>query len=359
VTLLEKHLEDLFGGVADDEGHGESKAEEPSPEMDGGGSEAPSQYSHRGPDTPVSISPRSNNPSSPVLKPADSSDGDPGDAKSPSRLGPGMAKLQQRARMAGKFALMRLRADEQHEVEAKLKRYRLDAIQNMLSSETLKPELCSKELNTTWVSPAMKSLILDASDRQVLRKTAAESYDLKMASNLNLSRPLSQPALTRRHRKIEVRGKEAAGDPKERKMSTTMDSLPSPMGGTGSTVFGHTRASMGSTSYRVQGESLVLEPPQSLSTKVANARLESEVKAFRQQSFAIYMKEYDVFTGALKQRFDEKRLRDEEVSYLTKMDQLVGGGPMRLLLPAGMKVEKMLPRSQSSPGGFRSNSGGF
>lgn len=34
--------------------------------------------------------------------------------------------------------------------------------------------------------------------------------------------------------------------------------------------------------------------------------------ALREHSFAMYTKEYDVFTGDLKQRFDEKRLRDEE-----------------------------------------------
>jgi hypothetical protein len=32
----------------------------------------------------------------------------------------------------------------------------------------------------------------------------------------------------------------------------------------------------------------------------------------RSHSFAMYTKEYDVFTGDLKQRFDETRLRNEE-----------------------------------------------
>ena len=37
-----------------------------------------------------------------------------------------------------------------------------------------------------------------------------------------------------------------------------------------------------------------------------------EVTLHRSQSFAMYTKEYDVFTGDLKQRFDEVRLRNEE-----------------------------------------------
>lgn len=62
----------------------------------------------------------------------------------------------------------------------------------------------------------------------------------------------------------------------------------------------------------------------------------------------MYAKEYDVFTGDLKQRFDEKRLRHEEArkaygdglktkdAYLKKMNSMVGNSMMKkLLYPEG------------------------
>lgn len=88
-----------------------------------------------------------------------------------------------------------------------------------------------------------------------------------------------------------------------------------------------------------------------------------EVTLQRSQSFAMYTKEYDVFTGDLKQRFDEVRLRNEEDrratrdtqgtlrsppecparpalckdAYLKKMRSMVGGSKMKkLLYPGGL-----------------------
>ncbi|CAK8999937.1 unnamed protein product [Durusdinium trenchii] len=54
------------------------------------------------------------------------------------------------------------------------------------------------------------------------------------------------------------------------------------------------------------GETLTLEPPWNLSNKVVYNRLDIATKTSQTHSFAMYTKEYDVFTGDLKQRFDEK-----------------------------------------------------
>mmetsp|Transcript_116876 Transcript_116876/g.184871 ORF Transcript_116876/g.184871 Transcript_116876/m.184871 type:complete len:820 (-) Transcript_116876:41-2500(-) len=76
---------------------------------------------------------------------------------------------------------------------------------------------------------------------------------------------------------------------------------------------------------------LTLEPPSSLSTSVVLNRIEAQGSAFRQTTFAEYVKENDIFTGDAKLRLDEKRLRTEEDAVLRKTDALVGGAAKRLL----------------------------
>lgn len=68
-----------------------------------------------------------------------------------------------------------------------------------------------------------------------------------------------------------------------------------------------------------------LEPPASLSHRIVECRLEAQAKEFRKKTFAQYMKENDIFTGDPKVRFDEKRLRTEEESALSKAQSLIGG----------------------------------
>jgi len=74
---------------------------------------------------------------------------------------------------------------------------------------------------------------------------------------------------------------------------------------------------------------LLLEPPRSLNHTTVVDRLEAQAKAFRQTTFAEYMKENDIFTGVSKVRFDEKRLRTEEEAELRKAHLLVGGPAKR------------------------------
>lgn len=76
---------------------------------------------------------------------------------------------------------------------------------------------------------------------------------------------------------------------------------------------------------------LLLEPPSSLSHRIVVHRLEAQGKAFRETTFAEYMKENDIFTGEPKVRFDERRLHTEEEAVLQKANLLVGGPAKRQL----------------------------
>jgi hypothetical protein len=76
---------------------------------------------------------------------------------------------------------------------------------------------------------------------------------------------------------------------------------------------------------RTSYTNLFLEPPASLSHRIVECRLEAQAKEFRKKTFAQYMKENDIFTGDPKVRFDEKRLRTEEESALSKAQSLIGG----------------------------------
>jgi len=74
-----------------------------------------------------------------------------------------------------------------------------------------------------------------------------------------------------------------------------------------------------------------LEPPESLSSKVVVERLEKQAGAFRQGTFAEYVKENDIFTGDPKMRLDKKLLESEEDAALTEAEELIGGEPKRRL----------------------------
>jgi len=92
-----------------------------------------------------------------------------------------------------------------------------------------------------------------------------------------------------------------------------------------------------------------------ISGKVVKQRLEGQAKAFRQNSFAQYIKQFDVFSGKLKQSFDEKRLRDEEDACLRKTDNLIGGPPRRLIRPAEVRIASHT--NTSAHAGFPGNQG--
>lgn len=226
-----------------------------------------------------------------------------------------------RARMAGHLSTMQKRANERREEEAKMKRHRQQLLEQKLKAETLPARFCKTELNTTWVSPGMLSLHGDAEDRDVMRMSRSSTFALKMAPK---NPRLTGPTALRHRRGVSKEAEQAPvqGDPLER----------------------------GSPNHRSPlargGETLTLEPPWNLSNKVVYNRLDIATKTSQTHSFAMYTKEYDVFTGDLKQRFDEKRLRDEEDAYLKKMRSMVGGNHMKKLLYPGGDLGR---RSKSSP----------
>lgn len=239
------------------------------------------------------------------------------------------ASRMRRARMAGHLTALQKRANEKREEEAKMRRQRQQLLEQKLKMEALPDRFCSTELNTTWVSPGMLSLHAGAEDRDVMRMARTSAFALKMApKNPRLVGPISL-----RHRRGVSKEDQGTlpgqGDPLER-------GSPNPR-----------------SPLARGGETLTLEPPWNLSNKVVYNRVEVATKASQSHSFAMYTKEYDVFTGDLKQRFDEARLRNEEDAYLKRMRSMVGGSKMKKLLYPGGDLGR---RSKSSPGlhGLRS-----
>eukprot|EP00437_Effrenium_voratum_P014950 CAMPEP_0181446432 /NCGR_PEP_ID=MMETSP1110-20121109/26102_1 /TAXON_ID=174948 /ORGANISM="Symbiodinium sp., Strain CCMP421" /LENGTH=660 /DNA_ID=CAMNT_0023570511 /DNA_START=24 /DNA_END=2006 /DNA_ORIENTATION=+ len=210
-----------------------------------------------------------------------------------------------RARMAGHLTTMQKKANEKREEEAKLKRQRQERLEQKLKTELLPEAMRSTQLSTTWVSPGMKSLYTDAHDRDVMRMSRSSAFSLKMA-----------PA------NPQMMGSKRRGSSKE-------------PGATSTSGLGDRPERAASRTLARGGETLTLEPAWNLSSKVVYNRLDVALKASQEHSFAMYTKEYDVFTGDLKQRFDEKRLRDEEDAYLKRMRSMVGGKTKKLLYPGG------------------------
>jgi len=203
-----------------------------------------------------------------------------------------------------------------------MKRQRQQLLEQRLKAEILPERFRSTELNTSWVSPGMLTLHAGA-DRDVMRMSRSSAFALKMApKNPRLVGPTALKSHRRGVSKEDHGAPSQGSDPLER----------------------------GSPNQRSPlargGETLTLEPPWNLSNKVVYNRVDVATKASQSHSFAMYTKEYDVFTGDLKQRFDEARLRNEEDAYLKKMKSMVGGGKMKKLLYPGGDLGR---RSTSSP----------
>ncbi|OLQ02302.1 hypothetical protein AK812_SmicGene14866 [Symbiodinium microadriaticum] len=165
-------------------------------------------------------------------------------------------------------------------------------------------------------------------DRDVMHKTRCESFGLKMSQSSPLITSPSSPLMKSSRSSRSVNFGETGASKEEGDRDRGI-------------------SKRGSTFARIGVETLILEPPANLSAKVVYGRLDAASKASQTLSFANYTKEYDVFTGDLKQRFDAERLRSEETSYLKKMKGLVGerGDKTKKLLYPGGELNR---RSQSS-----------
>merc|ERR1712129_373681 len=246
------------------------------------------------------------------------------------------------------------------------------ARQDLLLKKIGKPlseALRERQLVTTWVSPCQQSLVNDAKDRNLLRKASSQAFRLTMATRPQLMRPLSLPDLTgskalrEQHRlkrglhesqASNQRDDGASGDrvspgkagrsPSKTRPEDTTSQLPRMTTSTG-TMLNDSKTATRERPWGTganRGEMISLEEPARLTTKVVTKRLEDQEIANKQTSFALYVKEYDVFTNQRKpMRIDAKQLQDEEDATLREHLQLFGGPPVRqlpaelmLLLPA-------------------------
>lgn len=272
-------------------------------------------------------------------------------------------RMWRKATLVAKCSVQRDEARLKKEREAKARKVRQETLQRKCSEPLIK-ELSERTLNTTWVSPAMMSL-QNAQGRQTLKKTSSESFQLKMAVKKEPWRRLSMPALksaakdesspTRQKKPLDastcggshvsperreesIAGSVRTGNPHMRDAAGRARAV-----GAG-TVEAQAAPAQALPRFgkqleegRLQGKKdshvISLDPPARLSGKAMRQRVETQDKANQTQSFAIYMKEHDVFTGVRKLRFDDKRLRDEEDAYVKKLCGLVGGNPKRLINP--------------------------
>lgn len=213
--------------------------------------------------------------------------------------------------------------------QAKVLRMRQETLRNCIALEPLPKEFCSRELNTTWVSPVMVYSQPEGKDKDrgsVLHKSASESQTLKMASRpmkaVPTLRNLSQSGSSMSMKDdADVSG---AGSCFRAVMSQRTKGRDSDA----TVLLGNT---MSTASDKPSGETLFIGPPKNISNLQILQRLEAQSKSCMQQTFAEYMKGIDVLTGNPKTRHDAKRLSDEEQKYTKQMLALVGGPPKRML----------------------------
>eukprot|EP00928_Gymnodinium_smaydae_P078013 TRINITY_DN6159_c4_g1_i1.p1 TRINITY_DN6159_c4_g1~~TRINITY_DN6159_c4_g1_i1.p1 ORF type:complete len:704 (-),score=128.41 TRINITY_DN6159_c4_g1_i1:224-2335(-) len=229
--------------------------------------------------------------------------------RSPSSNARGMWK---KMRSAASFFVDK---DEQ-ERKLKLRRQKQDSFHAEVANDPLHPDLCDRELLTTWVSPMTKRLNSSAKDRCILRKTAIDTFHVKMG-------------VKEEEEVVAAAGAVASAG----STSPAVTALPSTANTSG--ILGRSAKNLPS----LTDELITIEPPRNLSAKVIVKRLDDQANAFRRGTFAEWVKEHDVLTGIKKVRIDAPRLQKEERVYLQKMNSLVGRPPCRLLGPRGRESD--------------------
>lgn len=297
-----------------------------------------------------------------VRAPATSTDDGETNAELPSLK---LKKQRSLKRMGAQRVNPREAAMQKKESDAKARRQRQDLLQHKLVVEPLPAEMCTRQIKTDWVSPALQYMMGDTGDRDVLCKTHADSFHLKMFTKPIPARPLSMPALKastrpqskghgetkrRPHDAMTVsqtsakeEGSLAGGSSRAAartiaSVHSERDASNAPMSTSASSPGLHPWTSSATGQSHGSAGVINMDSAVRISGKVIKQRLEGQAKAFRQNSFAQYIKEFDVFSGKLKQSFDEKRLRDEEDACLRKAENLIGGPPRRLIRPAEVRI---------------------
>eukprot|EP00927_Polykrikos_kofoidii_P061947 TRINITY_DN56767_c0_g1_i1.p1 TRINITY_DN56767_c0_g1~~TRINITY_DN56767_c0_g1_i1.p1 ORF type:complete len:746 (+),score=169.15 TRINITY_DN56767_c0_g1_i1:66-2240(+) len=247
---------------------------------------------------------------------------------------------------------------ERRERDLKARRMKHEALHKSVAVDPLPPELCEREVLTTWVSPVVKRLVPSEKDRCMLRKTASESFNLKMAHKPfpMVPLPTKSSSLSSLGRSTKCAGLALTGGSGASAAESAVA-----VGGGGGAASATSAGGVGNTSgvglvspnpplsmsqkmnaqqlgssspgLVVGGEPLVLGQRGNLSNRVIMQRFDTQLAAFRKGTFVEYMEEYDVLTGALKTRLDKNRLRKEEAKIVQKMEALLGGPPVKFCLP--------------------------
>lgn len=217
---------------------------------------------------------------------------------------------------------------ERKEQEAADRRRREEQLKQRVVDEPLPVKFCERSLNTLWVSPIMDRLVPGERDRMGLRKRRAEAHQLKMGTpsiGLLPSIRKSQSMPTLGPGKAKAQAEEQPGPSKPAK------ELPK--------IAQQSVSAEGEGGLQLRREQVVnMDPPSSLESEVVMHRFEEQMQTFNQQSFGVYMKEYDIYTGSVKQRMDTTMLRNAEAGYVEQIQALVGGaGVMALKFPHAQK----------------------
>mmetsp|Transcript_21888 Transcript_21888/g.32732 ORF Transcript_21888/g.32732 Transcript_21888/m.32732 type:complete len:370 (+) Transcript_21888:1-1110(+) len=309
-------------------------------------------------------------------------------------------KLWRKGIIAARIQLAKEDARSKKEAEKKARKQRQEAISGLICSDDLPDDLSQRQLNTAWVSPPLQKLAHAPDRHQVLNKTSTDTYQISMTVKGDLPQRLSLvpqspsgSSKAKRRRPVELHAAGAAilaSSTGSRNGETSP--LPSNRGGSsgqanfpGSGILGNStsapalgltpagagtariasKGSLGdsglsgnvqssgalprlqaaahamangtkSVGALLRGEVLSLDPPARPKHSVVIQRLEEHGKAYVKNSFALYTKEHDIYTGARKSRSDSQALHAEENCYIREMDRLVGGCPKKLIAPEGV-----------------------
>lgn len=245
-----------------------------------------------------------------------------------------------------------LTAKEQREKNDRERMNRQKVLSSKIAKEALPKDLSSKELVTTWVSPATQHLCPDSDDRLLLRKRSAEAFQLKMKVNQALARPLSMPNLRTatpskegsptstsgrslasrcgsrgqvRLHALELDTPSAAGSPRSLPLSLSLPRV------------GSAKVQLRNGEEKVSLEGKPGHPSQGSqsthnisSTKILQ-RMAEQSQALHKGTFGEYVKDYNILTGEPKRyRINKDDLRAEEDLTLRAAHSMVGGRAQRM-----------------------------
>lgn len=238
---------------------------------------------------------------------------------------------------------------ERREKQEKERAARQKALATKIAKEALPKDISSKELVTTWVSPATQHLCPDADDRLLLRKPAAQGFQLKMQvarpslsmPNLRAATPTNEGSPTSTgNRMLASRGgsrgagrllasesdfASASGSPRGIPLSLSL-----PRVGSAKVQLrnGEEKVSLeGHPGIASQGQ----QSPSNLSSTMILQRMTEQSQAFHKGTFSEYMKDFNILTGEHKKyKIDKDELRAEEDLTLRVSQQILGGRAQRM-----------------------------